>query len=459
MLAASGYSSQLYEAERRALLELYTTEAGKDSPGRHCSWDITNKGDMWSVDKCVECDDQKKCKEIQKVQKCGGGTWTGNTVHKAAKPSPRGPNYIRIGHADTMSDSKWMDIQNCTFDTCFNKTRPACVDKNKTLTVYIYPAVVSANVTNCNRPIWLRPEFDEIEAAREMYKLIRVVDTPDDACLLVVTRKSFRGPKELMSAPTWNGGRNHLLWEFHNFGTCTTRKWRHVMHPDSSVVRGLFDIGAAAVGSGAHTPASFRAGFDTSTALCPKIVLTQAQQNLGLDRKRTHLLGFIGTVYHGMPTWWNMQRIIAANYLHDPAHGIIIADKNGPCPGRADKQRYNFTEVLFGSEFGFAPGGGGPNSYRFAETLLAGSIPITTTDSVPLPFYPEIDWSKCAIRIHESRIPGLGTLLRAIQPELSERRRACAKLYDETIGADESVPFKRALTLWARRLGVGKFKV
>ena len=168
------------------------------------------------------------------------------------------------------------------------------------------------------------------------------------------------------------------------------------------------------------------------------------------DSNRTHLLVFTGTVSKNVPWWWNQHRVVAANYLHAPSRRILI-DGNCPLATRPNPP-ISYSDLLLSSDFAFTPGRGGPSSYRFAEALIAGSVPVVTTDQAPLPFVPEVDWSDCVVVVHETRIVALEPALLELQSELPARRLACTYLLHHTVGDSEATTFRLALRLWAQRL-------
>lgn len=177
------------------------------------------------------------------------------------------------------------------------------------------------------------------------------------------------------------------------------------------------------------------------------------------DRNRTRLLVFKGTVSKDPPWWWNQHRVVAANYLHAPSRGIVIDTQSPTASSCGAAEDYgDFADQLLSSDFALAPGRGGPNSYRFAETLISGAIPVVMIDdSSPLPFVPDIEdgpygWSDCVVNVHETRIVALEAALLALRPELPARRKACAHLLHHTVGDDEGDTFKLALKVWARRI-------
>ena len=160
---------------------------------------------------------------------------------------------------------------------------------------------------------------------------------------------------------------------------------------------------------------------------------------------------------------WYQHRYLAAEFLHAPLDGVVVdvtCMKNGTrrpyehskSVGAPHRQRYPYSELLLNSTFVFTPGGGGPHSFRFAEGLAAGAVPVVTTDLL-LPFEPELDWSPCVVRVDEARIVALPSLLRAItSKETRERRAACRHMLDEVIGAEDETTFRAALRVWALRI-------
>ena len=100
------------------------------------------------------------------------------------------------------------------------------------------------------------------------------------------------------------------------------------------------------------------------------------------------------------------HRWLAAEFVRGPDIAVDVR-----CVGVGGRQREyeqprgpagGYTALLLNSTFVFAPGGGGPHSYRFAEVLAAGAVPVTTADLL-LPFEPEVSWDECVVRVAEAR--------------------------------------------------------
>mmetsp|Transcript_5181 Transcript_5181/g.10573 ORF Transcript_5181/g.10573 Transcript_5181/m.10573 type:complete len:128 (+) Transcript_5181:2-385(+) len=110
--------------------------------------------------------------------------------------------------------------------------------------------------------------------------------------------------------------------------------------------------------------------------------------------------------------------------------------------------------MLLNSPFFFCPGGGGTNSFRFAEALQGGAIPVVTGDFLP-PFHPEIDWSGCIVRVSEVRVVDLPRIVREISKDDIQRRQLnCSALLDSIFGKpiDSRQHFSVAMQVWNIRI-------
>jgi hypothetical protein len=90
-------------------------------------------------------------------------------------------------------------------------------------------------------------------------------------------------------------------------------------------------------------------------------------------------------------------------------------------------QKYN--EVLINSRFSLCPSGTGPNSIRFWESLAVGTIPVLFSDTLELP--PHDLWNEAIIRLKESQIDDLYSILENISPEEEKKlKKNCIKIYN-----------------------------
>mmetsp|Transcript_26176 Transcript_26176/g.55233 ORF Transcript_26176/g.55233 Transcript_26176/m.55233 type:complete len:426 (+) Transcript_26176:213-1490(+) len=87
----------------------------------------------------------------------------------------------------------------------------------------------------------------------------------------------------------------------------------------------------------------------------------------------------------------------------------------------------NFKGVMSDSVFAGSPRGDLLFSYRFAEILSAGAVPVVYADGWLPPFNEHvIDWSKCAVFIPESEYGKTAEILRAIPEEKRCEMQRCA---------------------------------
>jgi hypothetical protein len=92
----------------------------------------------------------------------------------------------------------------------------------------------------------------------------------------------------------------------------------------------------------------------------------------------------------------------------------------------------DWRNVYASSKFILVPRGGGRNSYRLAEVLQMGMVPVCVYDDFPwLPYYDSINWSGFAIVV---RYDGLRAVVPIMQNETVEEvgrmRRRIRELYD-----------------------------
>jgi Exostosin family len=90
-----------------------------------------------------------------------------------------------------------------------------------------------------------------------------------------------------------------------------------------------------------------------------------------------------------------------------------------------------YESLLRHSLFAAAPRGTNLFSYRFAEAIALGAIPVVHSDGWVLPFSDRVvDWSECAVIIPERRLHDTPRILRAISDERRcQMRKACVNIY------------------------------
>jgi len=247
---------------------------------------------------------------------------------------------------------------------------------------------------------------------------IRIVEDPRISCLLI---SHIDDIKQVKASPSWNLGINHYVYG-------VTKPIEENIH---------FDM--AALGSAVLTNAQVRTGFDISLPLPALWKISTLQNSRMLDdlhRPRQFLLTFKGSIQDTQQPYYQ-HRWLAAEYLYDESDvSIDVQCKHKTLWGDTvtfasydNPSQKNFDNFMLNSTFSFSPGGSHVTSFRFTEVLSAGSIPVLLPEIVT-PFFPELDWESCVIRVSQARIVDLPRILRGIKPDSIRTRQVnCRRLY------------------------------
>ena len=193
---------------------------------------------------------------------------------------------------------------------------------------------------------------------------------------------------QLRALKTWGGkGRNHLIWDYN----------------DARRVRYRTDD-ALYVKTSMHLD-DYRPGFDVPFPLLPNGVASHVSpaelRAASTPGKRHLLLSFKGTC-QAASLRGKLSR------LHN-GKDVIIACSDSKAAGQHD-----YRTLMLTSTFSAAPAGNGLHSYRLAEAIFLGSIPVLVDAKLVLPFCSVIDWQAFSVRVTPQQIPQLPQLLRAI---------------------------------------------
>ena len=78
----------------------------------------------------------------------------------------------------------------------------------------------------------------------------------------------------------------------------------------------------------------------------------------------------------------------------------------------------DWEQVMGRSVFSLCPRGLGPTSFRLAEAMSLGSIPVYVWDQLEwLPYRDQLDWSQFSVSIHIDEITSLPALLQSISQQ------------------------------------------
>ncbi len=400
---------------------------------------------------CQSCspEDGKTCKPLERLGRCRPfpkylDSGNVNEVHRV---------YTKFSPYSTDKSSalvyNFPDWSEGKGGVQFSKQYPKC---SASLSLPCFDLSRCTNLMNDKSPlrIYSHGQIDTYinYTMTQQPNLIEVVDNPNDACLFVVGAESFDNPHEMTNHPYWNYGQNHFIYDIrpYLFGAHSDRPFNTIGN-----------YGLASVARSAFDDAYIREGYDIPVALEPKLDFTTISDFLGSDQPRKYLLSFKGSIYPWNQRSWQ-HRWIAAEYWHGE-DDVYVDTTCENMKGIVEEYKHNnYTELLLGSTFFFCPDGGGLHSFRFAESLFAGAIPVVTSDFVP-PFHPEIDWSGCIVKVSDVRVVDVPRIVRSIPPEdVKERQRACARLAKATFGNKDNPSearshlFFTAMRIWKIRI-------
>eukprot|EP00752_Nemacystus_decipiens_P012932 g11446.t1 len=174
----------------------------------------------------------------------------------------------------------------------------------------------------------------------------------------------------------------------------------------------------------------YRSGYDVSLPLAPKKYYPDTAKIAPLDR--AFFLTFKGTVYL---TYHGSEERLSIVPLNDEEHRVVISvhcfEVHGAhllpenleyCQSLRDGyDDYDYSDLME-TTFGLVPAGRSPGTYRLAEVMGAGAIPvIVARDYVP-PFREDIDWPSFSFVFAPDQVgPNMMDVLRAVpQAQLEE---------------------------------------
>jgi len=131
--------------------------------------------------------------------------------------------------------------------------------------------------------------------------------------------------------------------------------------------------------------------------------------------ERDVFCSFVGSLTH------EIRNELYETYRDDERFVFRCKNWSSSVPGD-DLQE--FINLSSRSVFSLAPRGYGRTSFRFFELMQLGSIPVFVYDEPWFPYEDEIDWDEFSIRIHQSDIPYLGSILSSYTEEEVETMRS-----------------------------------
>ena len=111
------------------------------------------------------------------------------------------------------------------------------------------------------------------------------------------------------------------------------------------------------------------------------------------------------------------ERKALVRFAEEPAYVIEINGAYGA-------KNAVMSDLLHNALFGFVPAGDGWHSYRLAETMAMGVVPVIISDDLALPFEDILNWDEFSIRVplaETSQIPDIIARARSKACDMSDR--------------------------------------
>jgi hypothetical protein len=157
------------------------------------------------------------------------------------------------------------------------------------------------------------------------------------------------------------------------------------------------------------------------------------QSTITYDDSYKYLYSFIGSRTHAV-----------RNKLMDIAHpaNAFIKDTSASRSWELNdversRYEYEYMDVMRNSYFVLCPRGIGPCSYRLFETMQLGRVPVIISDAwVDI---PDVDWNKFSIKIPESQIHLLASILETRKGEAQQMGKTARQYWENYFSPEVSL--------------------
>lgn len=306
------------------------------------------------------------------------------------------------------ADSPAADVTNssCTYFNCFNVYR--CGSRGNKPLVYVYPPKTYLDASH--KPITspMTTEFYQILNAIISSKFY--TSNPHEACIFIPSIDTLNQNRlklqevsqALKSLPFWNSGENHLIFNMIPGSV-----------PDYNTVIDV-SIGKAMIAGAGLSTLTYRSGFDISLPVYSPFV---TNLNSNGNSKRVWLL---------MSTQININSAFEQDLMElkssFPREILVLGpclqynpiNNTARCTG---KDVYDYPAVLQTATFCFVIRGARLAQSILLEAMAAGCIPVIVADSLVMPFYGTIDWTRAAIFIREVDVLQVISILKRISQQ------------------------------------------
>jgi len=152
----------------------------------------------------------------------------------------------------------------------------------------------------------------------------------------------------------------------------------------------------------------YRQGYDISVPLSPKFQANESLRGL-LATCRKFFVTFKGKFYmkgrgDSRLQLLKLQNVNSTRVIIDVQCHMHAIDKIGCPPLQKRNSNYSFQDLL-NTTFALVPEGRQPSSYRLAEVMSAGCIPVfVASDQYVRPFEDEIDWNSISVSFEPEKV-------------------------------------------------------
>lgn len=246
---------------------------------------------------------------------------------------------------------------------------------------------------------WLFEQLTTHSDARSEFLLVGADEEPD--VVIFPVPPWFEGPQPEKVRPSllsriflFSQGDTALPWAPGLFTSARGPAPRGVaggfyIHPQQVEVGGLGELLDRQLGSRTSALWSFHGSVDTNPALRSQII--------ALDRADADIMDTSG--------WAS------------------------PDSGPSEMRRHRFAASIGGASFVVCPAGFGPSSHRIFEAMRAGRVPVVIADEWVPP--SGVDWDSCSIRLSESDVARLPSLLAEREKDAAQLGTAARAAWEE----------------------------
>ncbi|XP_052872324.1 exostosin-2 [Anopheles cruzii] len=378
----------------------------------------------------------------------GGGLWLRQSVKHDAGTEKLSLELTNIPQVALDKDAELSRARNrnCSYWDCFNVYR--CGQRSvvgidgeqEHILIYVYPLKEYSDADS------KRPAH---QLSREFFTIVKTVvnspyytANPNEACLFLPTIDTLNQNrmdtnlvgKALASLPYWENGENHLLFNF-----------LAGSKPDYSTVLDVNTDRAMILGAGFDSW-TYRPDFDLPI---PMYSATFEHYRPNLAKERTVLL--VSSQTNILPRHYRVLQQLSYDYPNEllllqrcPSSTVKVdesIDMNSPGePRNSDRlpdsnqidvrcsfpqgNEYEYPVVLESGTFCLVVRGVRLSQPTLMEAMAAGCIPVIVADNLVLPFSNILDWELLSIRVYESNLHGVMSVLKSVSAERIREMRS-----------------------------------